>query len=48
METILKIGFLFGSFLAQIWPYRLNIARCKTSIDLLLYGVSINFLRRRS
>ena len=48
MEQYLKNGFVFGLFLAPIWPYHLNIVRCKTSVDLLVYGVSINFLRRRS
>ena len=48
MGTILKIWFCFCFFLAQIWPYHLNIARCKTSVDLLLYGISIDFLTRRS
>ena len=44
----IKIGVIFGFFLAPILPYRLNVARCKTSVDFLSYGISIDFLRRRS
>ena len=29
---------VFGTFLAPVWPYDLEIARCKTSVNLLKGG----------
>ena len=40
-----KFGFVFGTFLAPVWPYHLEIARCKTSVDLLLYGIGVDLLK---
>ena len=40
-----NFGFVFGIFLAAVWPQHLNIARCKTSVDLLSYGVGIGLLK---
>ena len=36
-----KFGFVFGTFLAPIWSYHLEIARCKTTVNLLSYGIGI-------
>ena len=40
-----NIGFVFGTFLAPVWPYHLEIARCKTSVNLLLYGIGNDLLK---
>ena len=31
-------GFVFGTFLTPVWPYHLDIVRCKTTVNLLSYG----------
>ena len=43
-----KFGFVFGTFLAPIWPYHLEIARCRTSVDMLSYGIGIDLLKAGS
>ena len=40
-----NIGFVFGTFLAPVWPYHLEIARCKISVNLLLYGIGNDLLK---
>ena len=40
-----KFGFAFGTFLAPVWPYHLEIARCKTTVNLLSYGIGIDLLK---
>ena len=37
--------FAFGTFLAQVWPYPLEIARCKTLVNLLSHGMGIDLLK---
>ena len=41
-----NFGFVFGTFLAPVWPYHLEIARCKTTINLLSYGIGIIIIYR--
>ena len=49
MRTRYNFRFVFGTFLVPVWLYHLEIARCKTSVDLLSYGiynyVGINLLK---
>ena len=40
-----NFGFAFGTFLAPVWPYHLEIARCKTLVNLLSYGMGIDLLK---
>ena len=40
-----NFGFVFGTFLAPVWPYHLEMARCKPSVDVLSYGICIDFLK---
>ena len=40
-----NFGFVFGTFLAPVWPYHLEIARCKTTVNLLSYGIGIDLLK---
>ena len=40
-----NLDFVFVTFLAPVWPYHLEIARCKTSVNLLSYGIDIDFLK---
>ena len=40
-----NFGFVFGTFLAPVWPYHFEIARCKTSVNLLSYGIGIDLLK---
>ena len=40
MGLLAKTFFLqFLAYFRLFWPNRLDIARCKTSVDLLLYGI---------
>ena len=36
--------FVFGTFLAPVWPYHLEISRCKTAVGRRLYGVDRTIL----
>ena len=40
-----NFGFVFGTFLAPVWPYHLEIATCKTTVNLLSYGIGIDLLK---
>ena len=40
-----NFGFVFGTFLAPVWPIYLEIARCKTTVNLLSYGIGIDLLK---
>ena len=40
-----NFGFVFGTFLALVSCYDLEIARCKTSVDMLSYGIGIDLLK---
>ena len=42
-----NFGFVFGTFLAPVWPYHLEIARCKTTVNLLSYGIGIIIIMYR-
>ena len=44
-----KIKLLVLAFSpAPVWPDHLDMARCKTSVELLSYGIGINLLKGRS
>ena len=38
-------NFRFDTLLAPVWPYHLKIARCKTTVNLLSYGIGIDLLK---
>ena len=46
MHTKYNFDFVFGTFLVPVWLYQLEIARCKTSVDLLsLWYIGIDLLK---